>query len=172
MNIWAGVILALTAIGVIGYQVNKLKSGAENISTDMKGRIHSMDFSKVVFAIDVTIKNPSDVKIYILQPFVTIMYKEKEIASSTVSDYIIPIAAFSPAQLKTIMISAQYINLAGVAAELMQKLQKKDTKVNLQVKILVKVILGMSGTIPARLKDYTGSKTIVSVPPILKDIAF
>ncbi len=172
MNIWAGLILALTAIGVIGYKVSKLKEGAANISTEMKGRIHSMDFSKVVFAIDVIIKNPSDVKMYILQPFVSILYKDKEIASSNVSDQIIAINPFEPAHLKTIMISAQYMNLTDVAGELMQKLQTKNHKVNLQVKILVNVILGLKGTIPARLKDYTGSKTIVPMPAIIKDIAF
>jgi len=171
MNIWAGVILGLTALGIIGYKVTKLSKASENISIDVKGRLHSLDFSKVVFAIDAIIKNPSDVKIYILQPFVSIYYKENEIATSNVSDYIIPIDPFAPAPLKTILLSASYMNLSDLALEFVKKLQSKETKVTVQVKILVNVVLGMDGDIPEKLKDYKGSKQIIA-KTIKKDMTF
>lgn len=163
MNIWAGLIIALATGGII-YQVKKKKDGAENISLDMNGKIHSIDFSKVVFAINAIVKNPSDLKIHILQPYVTISYKGKEIASSNVSDQIIAIVPFEPALMKTIMIGASFINLSSVAGELMQKIQNKEKKVTLDVKILVNMVLGMKGKIPERLRDYKGSKTIVAYP--------
>lgn len=171
MNIWAGLIIALSAIGIIGYQVKKASDGANNISIDMNGTIHSIDFSKVVFAIDAVIKNPSNIKLHILQPYVTINYKGKEIATSNVSDKIITIEPFEPAPLKTIMIGASYLNLSSLAGELMQKIQDKKTKVTVEVKILVNVVLGMDGKIPERLKDYKGKKTIVQYP-MLKEMTF
>lgn len=171
MNIWAGLIIALATAGIIGYQVKKKSDGANNLSIDLNGRIHSIDFSKVIFAIDAIIKNPSDFEVYILQPYVTISYKGSEIATSNVSDQIIKIAPFEPAPLKTIMISATYINLSSLAGELMKKIQDKNVKVTLDVKILVNMVMGLSGKIPTRLKDYKGSKTIIQYP-MKKQISF
>lgn len=163
MNIWAGLIIALAAGGIF-YQVKKKKDGAGNISIDMSGRIHSIDFSKVVFAINAIVKNPSDLKIHILQPYVTISYKGKEIATSNVSDQIIAIAPFEPAPLKTILVGASFLNLSSVAGELMQKIQNKEKKVTLDVRILINVVLGLKGHIPERLREYKGNKTIIAYP--------
>lgn len=171
MNIWAGVIIGLLAIGGAAYGY-KLKAATQNISMDIKGRIHSLDFSKAVFAIDVIIKNPSNVNLYILQPFVTVLYKGSEIASSNVSDDIITIAPFAPAPLKTIFLNASYLNMSGVALELLKKLQDKKAKVTVQAKVLVTLVVGLSGKIPKRLKDYKGSKRTISLPAIIKDMTF
>ncbi|MDP1801198.1 MAG: LEA type 2 family protein [Bacteroidota bacterium] len=168
---WVGIIAALSAIGIIGWKLKSKTDGLQNITIDLNGKIHSIDFSKVVFAIQAVIKNPSNIKINILQPFVSIYYKDKEIATSNVSDQIITIPPFGTAPLKSILISASYLNLSSLTGELMQKIQDKNTKVTLDVKILVKVVLGMKDPLPERLKEYTGNKTIVAYP-MKKEIVF
>jgi hypothetical protein len=133
MNIWIGLILGTAAIGV--YTLTRLGRASNDIVTEVKGRVHSLDFSQITFSVDALIKNPSSSGITIQYPFVKIFFKESLIASSSIVNQTIQIDPFSETNIKGIKIPASYFNLTGIGAELVQKLQAKKEPIKVQVHI-------------------------------------
>lgn len=142
MNVWTGIAIGAVALAIFG--LGKLAKTGANLVTEIKGRIHSLDFSQITFAIDALIKNPSQNGLTIQYPFIKILYKGSLIASSQLVNQVIDIAPLSQTTIKSIKIPVSYFNLTGVGAELIQKLQNKKNNMTLQVEISTIVHTGVS----------------------------
>lgn len=142
MNVWTGIAVGAIAIAVYG--LSKLAKAGDEIVTEVKGRIHSLDFSQITFAIDAIIKNPTSTKVTIQYPFIKIFYKDTLIASSDLINQTVPIAPLSQTFINNIKIPVSYLKLTGLGAELIQKLQNKTTPITLQVTIQTKVLTGVN----------------------------
>lgn len=137
MNIWVGLILGTAALGV--YTLTRLGKASNELVTEVKARVHSLDFSQITFSVDALIKNPSNDRITIQYPFIKIFYKESLIASSSLINQIIQIDPFSETTIKGIKIPASYFNLTGIGAELVQQLQNKKEPIKIQVQTLIQL---------------------------------
>ena len=131
MNIWTGIILGVIAAGVYG--LSKLSHAATEIIAQVRARVFSINFSKIVIAIDVTIKNPTNTPVSIKYPFLKLLYKGGVLASSDLKNDTINIAPFSQTTINNIQIPLSYLYLAGLASEVILKLKDKTHKINLQV---------------------------------------
>ncbi len=131
MNIWTGIILAGIAAGVYG--LSKLSHASGQIVTSVKARIFSIDFTKLVIAIDVTIKNPTNTSITIKYPFLKLMYKGSAIASSDLKNKTFTITPFSQTTITNIQIPLSYLYIAGLAPDVIEKLKDKTHKIELAV---------------------------------------
>jgi hypothetical protein len=125
MNLWTGIAIGAVALTVFG--LSKLAKTGNNIVTEIKGRIHSLDFSRITFAIDAIIKNPTPTTVRIQYPFIKIFYKGSLIASSDLVNQVVTIAPLSKTHINGILIPVSYLKLTGVGAELIQKLQKNES---------------------------------------------
>jgi Late embryogenesis abundant protein len=141
MNLWTGV--AFSAVAIVIYGLSKLAKVGNEMVIELKGRIHSLDFSQITFAIDATIKNPVSTEITIQYPFIKIFYKGSLIASSILINETVLIAPQSQTYINGIKIPVSYLKLRGLGAELIQKLQNK-TKITLQVEVHTSVLTGFN----------------------------
>lgn len=142
MNLWTGI--AVGAIAAVVYGLSRLAKTGNDIVTEVKGRVHSIDFSKITFAIDAVIKNPTPTSVTIQYPFIKIYYKDDLIASSDLINQTLKIAPLSQTHLNNIKIPVSFLKLSGAGAELLQKLQNKKTQVTLQVHIQTQVLTGIN----------------------------
>ena len=131
MNIWTGIILAAIAAGVYG--LSKLSHASGQIVTQVKARVFSIDFTKLVIAIDVIIKNPTNTNITIKYPFLKLLYKGGVLASSDLKNETISIPPFSQTTITNIQIPLSYLYMAGLAGEVVQKIKDKTYKIKLTV---------------------------------------
>lgn len=153
MNLWTGI--AVGAIALTVYGLSKLAKTGNDIVTEVKGRIHSLDFSQITFAIDTIIKNPSPTSVTIQYPFIKIFYKDALIASSELIDESVKIAPLSQTYINNIKLPVSYLKLTGVGAELIQKLQTKKTQITLQVTVQTQVLVGISRIAYSNTQDIT-----------------
>jgi hypothetical protein len=153
MNLWTGI--AVGAIAITVYGLSKLVKTGNDIVTEVKGRIHSLDFSQITFAIDAIIKNPTPTQVTIQYPFIKIFYKDSLIASSDLINQTVKIAPLSQTYINSIKIPVSYLKLTGVGAELIQKLQNKNTKVTLQVTVQSRVLTGINQIAFTSTQDIT-----------------
>ncbi len=131
MNIWTGIILAGLAAGVYG--LSKLSHASGQIVTSVMARIFSIDFTKLVIAIDVTIKNPTNTSISIKYPFLKLMYKGSALASSDLKDETFTITPFSQIVIKNIQIPLSYLYMAQLAPEVIKKIKDKTYKIDFAI---------------------------------------
>lgn len=153
MNLWAGIGIGVLALSV--WSLAKLGKASGQIVTEVTGRIHSLDFQKIVFAIDATIKNPTQTGITISYPFIKILYKGSVIASSDLVNQKINIQPMSQTAIQGIKIPAMYLSMTDVATELIQKLQTKKGSISLQAEITTTVFTGVSNIPFSSIKDIT-----------------
>jgi hypothetical protein len=142
MNLWTGI--AIGAIALTVYGLSKLVKAGDEIVTEVKGRIHSLDFSQITFAIDAIIKNPTPTAVNITYPFIKIFYKEALIASSELINETVRIAPLSQTQINGIKIPVSYLKLTGIGVELIKKFQDRNTKITLQVMVQAQVLTGVN----------------------------
>lgn len=153
MNLWTGIAVGAIALTVFG--LSKLAKTGNDIVTEVKGRIHSLDFSQITFAIDAIIKNPTPTSVTIQYPFIKIFYKDTLIASSDLINQTVQIAPLSQTYIKSIKIPVSYLKLTGVGTELIQKLQNKKTPITLQVTVQTRVLTGINQIPYSNTQDIT-----------------
>jgi len=153
MNIWTGIILGVVALGVYG--LSKLSRTSNELITEVKGRIHSLDFQNITFAIDAMIKNPTQTALIIQYPFIKISHKDNLIASSQIVDETIRITPLSQTDIKGIKIPVSYLKLGGISLDLLKKLQNRDAKITMQVTILTSVNIGGADIPYSKTEDIT-----------------
>jgi|ERR1700757_1840027 len=145
MNIWTGIILGAIAAGIYG--LSKLSHASGQIVSQVKARVFSIDFSKIVIAIDATIKNPTNTSISIKYPFLKLLYKGGMLASSDLKNETITILPFSQVTITNIQIPLSYLYMAGLAGEVVKKLKDKTYKIDLTVETQTAVLFA-GNTIP------------------------
>jgi hypothetical protein len=153
MNIWAGIIIGAVALGVYGF--SKLGHAGNNLVTEVTGRIHSIDFQNVTFALDVKIKNPSPTAINLNHPFIKIFYKEKLITSSEIKNAIIKIEPSAETNISNIKIPVSFLKMGGVALDFMKKLTDKTVKITLQVETSTYILVAGNKIPYSKTEDIT-----------------
>lgn len=139
MNIWTGIIIGALGLGVWG--LSKLAKVGYSIVTEIKGRIFSIDITKVVMAIDVKVKNPSNAKAVVQYPFIKISFKDSVIASSELVNKSITIEPMSQTDINNIKIPIQYLSLGSLAGEMIKKLKDRKYPITLQVTVQTSAVL-------------------------------
>ncbi len=162
-GIGAGV--ALVAYGI--YKMGIVKTFSEQVDTSINARVHSIDFSKVVIAVDLKIKNPTQTAITIIQPSVSIAYKGERLASSTPSDKLIRIKPFSESPSVSIMIPLAFTSMVGIGIELIKQLSNKSrTKLPIEIKPFLYMVSGLREPIKDRLSEYAKNEyRLISYSP-------
>lgn len=140
MNIWAGIILAALAAGVYG--LSKLKHAGDNLTTETRGRVHSIDFQNITFAVDAILKNPSQTLLTIQYPFIQISYKGNLLASSNLVNSKIDIKPMTQTAINGIKLPVSLLKIAGMGGEIAAKLKDKKQKITLQVTVITQVNVG------------------------------
>lgn len=153
MNIWTGILLLGAGFALWG--LTKLTHAGRNLVAETKGRIHSLDFEKIIFSIDSILKNPSNTELTIQYPFVKIFYKGSLIASSELKNRLVSIQPLMQTIIADIRIPVSYLKLTGVGAELLQKIQDKTKKVTFQVEIQTLIHLAGSKVPFSKTEDIT-----------------
>ncbi len=153
MNIWTGIILGAVALGVYGF--SRLSHAGNKIVTEVKGRIHSIDFQNLTFAIDAKIKNPSQTQLSLTYPFIKISYKDKIIASSELKNISLKIEPMSEANINNIKIPVSFLRLGGVGIDFLKKVTDKSVKITLQIETSTYILVA-GGKIPySKTEDIT-----------------
>lgn len=141
MNFLTGAIIGIVGLAIWG--LSSLTKIGNNIVTEIKGRIFSIDFTHIVLAIDVKIKNPSNGKAIVQYPFIKISYKDSVIASSELVNQQINIDPLSQTNINNIKIPIQYLSMGSLAGEMIKKLKDRKYPITLQVTIQTSaVVLG------------------------------
>jgi hypothetical protein len=130
----------LGAAGYGAYKLLGLAAEADKILPEIKPRIHKVTLSGIVIALDIVIKNPTNFKLHIIRPFLTIAYNNSAIVSSDVSNELIHINPFMESKRFTILVPVSYLSAVGPGAELLKKLQDKTKKVDFQVLVVSKIL--------------------------------
>jgi hypothetical protein len=152
MSIWTGVIIG--TVGLAIWSLSKLSKAGNNIVTEIKGRIFSVDITQLTIAVDVKIKNPSNARVVIQYPFIKISHNDKLIASSELINKKITIEPLAQTEITNIKIPMQYLSMGSIATEFFKKLKDKKYPITLQV--TVQTNIGLVGTsIP-----YTNTQNI------------
>ncbi|MBL7911640.1 MAG: hypothetical protein JNJ41_11340 [Bacteroidia bacterium] len=139
-------ILIVPLIGIVGLAIwglSKVAKVGNNIVTEIKAKIFSVNFSSIRIDVDVKVKNPSNSRATVKHPFVKISFKDKVIGSSEVIDKTYNIEPLSQFNLLTTQIPVQLFSLGPLAAELVKKAQDKKYPITLQITIQTSaVVLG------------------------------
>ena len=141
MNIWTGLIIGTVGFAIWG--LSKLAKVGNNIVTEIKARIFSIDLTHIVVAIDVNIKNPSNGRAVVKYPFIKINFKDSVIASSELVNKTIIIEPLSQTSITNIKIPIQYLSLGSLAGEMIKKIKDRKYPITLQVTVQTSaVVLG------------------------------
>ena len=131
------------------YKLLNMASEADKIIPDIKARVHKVTISAVTVALDIAIKNPTNFKLHVVRPYLTIAYKNSPIVSSDVSGDIIHINPFSESKRFTILVPISFLSVVtGPGAELLKKIQelinkpkdKEKTTMAFQVVVISKIL--------------------------------
>lgn len=142
MNIWTGIVLGVIGLSVWG--LSKLSYAGGEIVTEVKARIFSIDFSKLVLSIDVDLKNPSGTDVTIKYPFIFLSYSGNVIASSEQKDEDVLIPKYGHKTIYNIKIPLNYLYMGGIAKEVLMKLKDKNHKIKVQIGVTTSVRFGMT----------------------------
>lgn len=139
MNIVTGVIIG--AVGLTVWGLSRLSRIGNNIVTEIKGRVFSIDITRIVLALDVLIKNPSNGRAMVQHPFIKISYRDSVIASSELVNKEIIIDPLSQTSINNIKIPVQYLSLGSLAGEMIKKLKDRKHPITLQVTVQTSAIV-------------------------------
>jgi len=131
MNIWAGIMLGVVALGVFG--LSKLSHASGHIVTQVKARIHKIDISNLTVAIDAIIKNPTNTEINIQYPFIKLLHAGKVLASSDLKDQVVTIKPFAQTIISNIQVPISFLNMGSLAPEILKRIKDKTHKIGLQI---------------------------------------
>jgi LEA14-like dessication related protein len=93
----------------------KLMEAAENFRVSIAGvKIHKLDLSGIKVAADLKIDNPSKQVLTVKIPSVTISYKGKTIATTSINNKTYTIPAESSSKITDVYVEASYLNLIGL----------------------------------------------------------
>lgn len=133
----------------------KLNRLSNELESETKASIHSVNLDGIGLRIDVTLKNPSGGSITVKHPFVKLIYGTKTIASSEVKDKNINIPKFSEVNLEPVMIKLGFINLAVTVPTLLKEYREQG-----KLALTIKTITTINDSLPYTKLDeiLLGSK--------------
>ena len=123
---------AVAAIYFGGSYLLKLNRLSNELESETKVSIHTVNLSGIELTIKVKLKNPSGGSIKVKHPFVKMIYADKTVASSQVKDANIEIPKFSEVNLEPVRIKLGFLSLATTVPALIKE-YRESGKLNLVV---------------------------------------
>lgn len=142
--IGAGVVL------IAGAALQAAKTAGKLVATPLFKAPRLPDFQRIVFPLEVQIKNPTAGSLKFNFPFVELMIGETLIGSSEARHEVVRIKAHSQTMLRDIAIEVPLLNLGSFAGPLLDFVRQKRHSVDLKVRISSQADLGLS-TIPVNI---------------------
>lgn len=122
MNNLTKIVIGLGALVTGGY-LFKVSRTQANLETEIKAKIHKLDFSGLTVRVDAKIKNPTEGSLKIKYPFVKLSYKGSSIGSSQAINQDININKFGEVNIEAIMINIPILNLVTGAFDILKSLK-------------------------------------------------
>lgn len=122
MNNLTKIVIGLGALVTGGYLFKVSRTHA-NLETEIKAKIHKLDFSGLTVRVDAKIKNPTEGSLKIKYPFVKLSHKGSTIGSSQAINQDISINKFGEVNIEAIMINIPILNLVTGAFDILKSLK-------------------------------------------------
>lgn len=107
------------------YLLGKKKVG-DKLDTVTTVNVHSLNFKGLTLRIDVILKNPTEGTLKIKQPYVKILFENKVIGTSQVSDKVIEIVKYGAKAIEPIYLTIPATGLLTLGDGLLKILTKKQ----------------------------------------------
>lgn len=142
MTAWTGIFIGAAALAALG--ISRLARAGANLTTELSARLHSVDLSKAVIAVNVRLKNPTGKGIQIQYPYIKLFYKEQLIASSDLKNQRLNIAPLAQTDLNDLRIPVSYLKLTGLGADLIKLFKTKTEPLTLNVEVMTMIHTGIT----------------------------
>lgn len=123
-------ILIGTGIGAgLIWLANKLlakKKVGDKLDTDIQVMVHAIDLKGLTLRMDVTLINPTEGTLTIKQPYIKLLYNQKDIGATGLANKKIIIPAYSPKKLDPIYLTIPAMGLFNLGTGLWSVLFKKQ----------------------------------------------
>lgn len=119
----------VTGIGGLVWGANYLlgkKKVGDKLDTVTTVNVHSLNFKGLTLRIDVILKNPTEGTLKIKQPYVKILFENKVIGTSQVSDKVIEIVKYGAKAIEPIYLTIPATGLLTLGDGLLKILTKKQ----------------------------------------------
>lgn len=125
----AKTIVIGTAVGaglvwVVSSLMSKKKVG-DKLDTKVKAMVYSINFNGLTLRIDVTLINPTEGTLTIKQPYIKVLFRNKDIGTTQLENKQVEIPAYSPKQLDPIFLTIPATGLFSLGDGLLKLLLKK-----------------------------------------------
>lgn len=129
MNTKAIVIGTAAALGagivwLVSDALSKKKVG-DKLDTKIKVMVHSIDLKGLTLRIDVTLINPTEGTLTIRQPYIKVLFNNKEVGTTELKDTKVEILPFTPKPLDPIYLTIPATGLFSLGDGLLSLLIKK-----------------------------------------------
>ena len=140
----AKTIVIGTAVGagliwVVSSLMSKKKVG-DKLDTKVKVMVHSINFNGLTLRIDVTLINPTEGTLTIKQPYIKVLFRNKDIGTTQLENKQVEIPAYSPKQLDPIFLTIPATGLFSLGDGLLKLLLKK-VPVQITTKIFTSIYI-------------------------------
>ncbi len=119
-----GTALGAGLVWVISSLMSKKKVG-DKLDTKVKVMVHSINFNGLTLRIDVTLINPTEGTLTIKQPYIKVLFRNKDIGTTQLENKQVEIPAYSPKQLDSIFLTIPATGLFSLGDGLLKLLLKK-----------------------------------------------
>ncbi len=117
----------------IGDLLSKKKVG-DKLDTKIKVMVHSINLSGVILRIDVTLINPTEGTLTIRQPYIKVLFNNKEVGTTELKDQKVIILPFKPKPLDPIYLTIPVTGLLSLGGGLLSLLvQKKPAQITTKI---------------------------------------
>lgn len=129
----AGLVWAVSSL------LSKKKVG-DKLDTKTSILLHSLDLKGLTVRIDVTLVNPTEGTLTIKQPYIKVIFKNKDIGTTQLENKKVVIPAYEPKQLEPIYLTIPATGLFSLGDGLLKLLLKKQT-VDITIKIMTSIYI-------------------------------
>lgn len=119
-----GTALGAGLVWVVSSFMSKKKVG-DKLDTKVKVMVHSINFNGLTLRIDVTLINPTEGTLTIKQPYIKVLFRNKDIGTTQLENKQVEIPAYSPKQLDPIFLTIPATGLFSLGDGLLKLLLKK-----------------------------------------------
>jgi hypothetical protein len=133
-----------------------IKKTGDKLETTTKVRLLPIKIGSLSFTlqIDVTLKNPTEGELTIRQPYVKVLFNNKEIGTSQLSNKTIDISAYSPKELDPIFLTIPATGLLTLGDGIFKVLLKKQPAT---ITTLTTTSVKIGGTFMSQTKTDTST---------------
>jgi hypothetical protein len=148
---------ASTALILLLSSLKSKKKVGDKLLTKTKVKVHSLSFNGLTIRLDVILINPTEGTLTIKQPFIKVMFNEKEIATSQIENKEVEIPKFNSKPMDAIFLTVPATGLFTLGDGLL-KLLLKGQAAQITAHIFTSIKLGN------KFMDYD-TKEVIQLKP-------